>query len=100
MTRILVTGVGGGVGQSLVKSFQNSSYTVIGADGEPWATGLYATRTSYLIPYASDPNYITRIEEICQVEQCALLFPGLDAELPVLSRNRKRLAERGVTPVV
>ena len=100
MISVLVTGVGGGVGQSILKSLQNSAYRVIGADGDVLAAGLYAVTKAYQVPYAAAPGYVERLLDICEREKCALLFPGLDAELPVLAREAHRFRERGVVPVV
>jgi len=97
---ILVTGTGGGVGQSILKSLQHTDYRVIAADGEVLGTGLYTTGKGYVIPYASSPKFIGRLLEICLLEKVRLLFPGLDAELPVLSAHRDEFAEIGVTVVV
>ena len=44
---ILVTGVGGGVGQSIIKSLQGTQHTVIGVDSEALGTGLYAVAKAY-----------------------------------------------------
>ena len=98
--KIAVTGVGGGVGQSVLKSLANSDYEVIGLDGELLGTGLYVTNTAYHIPYANHPDYIPRLFEICENEGITLLFPGLDAELPPLSKNREKFASIGTTLVV
>lgn len=100
MTKVLVTGVGGGVGQSIIKCFQNSPYSVIGADGETLGTGLYAVPKAYKIPYASNPAYIQTVLNICKTEGCSLIFPGLDAELPVLSRHTNLFRQQGIIPVV
>jgi carbamoyl-phosphate synthase large subunit len=98
--RVLVTGVGGGVGQSIIKSLQNTPYTVIGADAEALGTGLYAVAKAYKIPYASADGYVETLLRICRTERCSLIFPGLDAELPVLAREAHRFREIGVTPVI
>lgn len=100
MTRVLVTAVGGGVGQNIIKSLQNTPYAIVGVDGETLATGLYAVPKAYHIPYASFPGYVDRLIEICKRESCSLLFPGLDAELPILAREAQRFREIGVTPIV
>lgn len=100
MTSVLVTGVGGGVGQSIIKSLENTPYEVIGADGEFLGTGLYAAGTGYLIPYASHKDYAARLLDICRREQCRVLFPGLDAELPVLAQIRDEMRAEGITVVV
>ena len=97
---ILVTGVGGGVGQSIIKSLQKTSHTVIGVDSEALGTGLYAVAKAYKVPYANAPDYIERLLDICKKENCPLLFPGLDAELSILSQNAKRFKETGTTLVV
>jgi nucleoside-diphosphate-sugar epimerase len=36
MTQVLVTGVGGGVGQSIVKSLQATPYSVVAVDSDRW----------------------------------------------------------------
>jgi len=97
---ILVTGVGGGAGQSVLKSLQGSGYNVIATDGEVLATGLYTTGKGYVIPYAHSPTYIERLLSISKSEGVQLIFPGLDAELPVLAQARKVFQKIGVTLVV
>jgi len=97
---ILVTGVGGGVGQSIIKSLQNTQHIVIGVDSEVLGTGLYAVARAYTVPYANAYGYIERLLEICERENCSLLFPGLDAELPILSQNADRFRKIGTIPVV
>jgi carbamoyl-phosphate synthase large subunit len=95
-----ITGVGGGVGQSILKSLSGLDYNLIALDGEILAPGLYAAAKSYIIPYASSPEYITRLLEICQKEKIDLLFPGLDAELMILSLNYNAFKAIGTTVVV
>src|SRR5690606_12895076 len=99
MYNIAVTGVGGGVGQSVLKSLEGSGYSAIALDGEPLATGLYAANKSHLIPYSNDANYIDVLLDICKKEKVSLLFPGLDAELMPLSLNREAFQAIGTTVV-
>lgn len=100
MNRILVTGVGGGVGQSIVKALQGTPYSVVAVDSEPLAAGLYAAPISYRGLEARQPGYIDRLLEICQAENCRLLFPGLDVELIALAEQQARFRAAGVVPVV
>ncbi|MDH6355291.1 carbamoyl-phosphate synthase large subunit [Dysgonomonas sp. PH5-45] len=97
---IAVTGVGGGVGLSVIKSLYNTRYNVIGLDGEPLGTGLYLTPKSYKIPYANNHDYIPQLLDICKNNDCKLLFPGLDAELMPLALNKHKFDEIGTTVVV
>lgn len=98
--KIGVTGVGGGVGQSILKSLADTDYDIIAFDSEPLAAGLFKTKKSYLVPYANNQNYIVRLLEICQREKILLLFPGLDAELMKLSESKSRFEKIGTTIVV
>jgi carbamoyl-phosphate synthase large subunit len=97
---IAVSGTGGGVGQSIIKSLYGTEYDVIALDGEVLGTGLYAAKRSYIIPYSNHPEFIEKALEICEKEQCKLFFPGLDAELPVLAENIDRFAAIGTTVIV
>jgi carbamoyl-phosphate synthase large subunit len=98
--RVAVTGAGGGVGQSIIKALAGSEYEVVALDGETLGTGLYAARKAYRIPYARDPAFAARVAEICRQEGCRLLFPGLDAELPIFAREVERFAGVGTRVVV
>ncbi|MEP0134374.1 MAG: ATP-grasp domain-containing protein [Eudoraea sp.] len=97
---IAVTGVGGGVGQNIIKSLEHSDYNVVALDGDHLAVGLYLSKTAYLIPYANKDNYIPKLLEICKDENISLLFPGLDPELMPLSLNRHLFDKIGTKVVV
>lgn len=98
--RVAASGAGGGVGQSIIKSLYDSEYEVVSLDADRLAAGLYATAISYLIPYANDPSFVDRVLEVCEKEDCRLLFPGLDVELPILTLMVDRFAEIGTRIVV
>jgi carbamoyl-phosphate synthase large subunit len=83
-----------------LKALQNTGYRVIAADGEVLGTGLYTTGKGYVIPYANSPLFVARLLEICEENGVQLVFPGLDAELPVLARHRADFSKIGVTVVV
>ena len=100
MFTVAITGVGGGVGQSVLKSLAHTDYNLIALDGELLGAGLYTANKSFLIPYAKDPNYVNKMLAICKQEKIALLFPGLDAELMPLSLNREAFQAIGTTVVV
>lgn len=100
MNRVLVTGVGGGVGQSIIKSLHGSDYEVVGSDCDELAAGLHAVGTAYRIPPVDDPAYVDRLIEICQEEDCRLCFPGLDLELALLAGRREQFLSAGIQLVV
>jgi carbamoyl-phosphate synthase large subunit len=97
---VLVTGVGGGVGQSIIKALADSDLVAVGVDSDELASGLQAVPVAYRVPRASDPAYLASLLDLCSREHCALVFPGLDPELPVLAAAAGRFADAGVTVVV
>jgi len=100
MKNIAISGVGGGVGQSIIKALQKLNYNLIGLDGEVLAAGLYTVPKAYIIPYAYEENYIKKLLQICKKENISILFPGLDAELLPLSRNREKFEKIGTKVIV
>jgi len=98
--RIAITGVGGGVGQSIIKSLYDKDYELIGLDGELLAAGLFAVPKAFKIPYARSKNFIEELLNLCATQKIELLFPGLDAELLPLSLNRAAFEAIGTTVVV
>jgi carbamoyl-phosphate synthase large subunit len=100
ITGIVVTGVGGGVGQSILKCLEGSDYPVIAVDGLADATGLYAVKRSYVGAFANSDQFIPRLLEICKKESANVIFPGLDAELIPLSKHKAFFKERGIEVVV
>lgn len=97
---VLVTGVGGIVGQGLIKCLMTSPYPVVGLDASEMAAGLYAVKKGYLVPPSKDPAFIDRLLEICAAESVRYLFLGLDMELPIISRVAARFRKAGVIPIV
>ncbi|BCP16176.1 carbamoyl phosphate synthase [Mycobacterium paraintracellulare] len=98
--KILVTGVGGGVGQSVLKALSRTPYGVVATDAEALAAGLHAAHKAYWGRYASDPRFTDRLLEICLAEQCGLIFAGHDVELLPLSENVDTFRAHGIVPVV
>jgi len=47
-----------------------------------------------------EERFMQRIEEICEAEEIDVIYPSYDAEVYVFSKNKTRLADRGVTAVV
>lgn len=84
MIRVLVTGMGGGVGQGIVKSLKlinDLDIYIVTADMSELASGLYGGDYSYLVPAASDELYFDRIKQICIEQNIDFYFPGTDVEL-------------------
>lgn len=102
MNTIMITGVGGGVGQSVIKCLQGYDFHLIGADSDPTAAGLHAgIHEGHVVPEARDEDaYIERLLLLCQKRSVSLVFPGHDCELGPLSKHHKRFYAIGTNVVV
>ena len=105
MKNILVTGAGALLGQGILRCLNFSdnahNYNVISADPDVRSTGHALAQKSYCIPFASDPEYLKKVEEIIQKEQIDLLMIGTDPELLLFAAYSEYLKMKyGVQVVV
>jgi carbamoyl-phosphate synthase large subunit len=87
--RVLVTAVGGDLGQALVKSLRigEARFELWGCDADPSGIGAAFVSSYQAVPLASDPAYVSAIDEICKVHRIEAVIPGSEAEIFVLARQ-------------
>lgn len=92
--RVLVTGIGGNVGQGIIRNIRATSYTVkiIGTNIEDFSAGNHLCDVFYKVPYAYDDNYIDIIQSIVENEQINLIIPSTDYEVYYLSKFRDNIS--------
>lgn len=73
---------------------------VIATDMSELAPAIYEADKFYIVPKMSVPTYIDRIIEICKNEKIDCLFTLIDPEISLISENKERFLEIGVTPLV
>lgn len=103
MITILITGVGGPLGQALIKAARQSAIScrLIGTDRTALSVGLGWVDQARVIATAAEPDaYLRDIREICQAEQVNLILPGSESELELLSSSAGALHERTGASVV
>jgi carbamoylphosphate synthase large subunit len=101
--KVAVTGVGGGVGQAVIRALRLSAgpIRIIGLDADPWAVGLYQCDAGAVIPPVSDlPAYTAAVARLVGESAVGALIPGTDTELHAVATMRQELAERGCTAIV
>ena len=104
---VLVTAVGGIVGEGIVKSlkFANMSdvspvkYKIYGVDINDQAVGLYRCDYGILIPPASSVDYIGSIKRIISENDIRAVYVGSDMELATLA-NAKPYLESNSNAIV
>lgn len=102
---VLVTGAGGQLGQSIIKSlrFSKLSVRIVGTDCDARAAGMYRVDCAYIVPRAYQANqsgYISAIQKIIKDEQVSIMFVGSDDEVSVLAYQKKAIEEAGTRLVI
>lgn len=92
---ILVTAVGGrsvgsGILHALTKSSQevSSRWSVVAADADTFAWGLYKVEKRLLLPFANSPEYLSIVQDTIEKFNLDAIIPGSEAEACVLSKNK------------
>ena len=93
---ILITGVGGPLGQALIKAARQSSIPlrILGTDRSELSAGLAWVDRSFVIPGTAQPGaYRSAMRGICAAESPRLILPGSESELELLSNNARALRD-------
>ena len=88
---VLVTGVGGTPGQSVMKGLRLSTKfdcRIIALDAEPMSAGLYRADAAYIMPFANTNEYLPRLIDICKREKVQIVMVASTPEVPVIARNK------------
>lgn len=102
MINVLVTSVGGGVGQSVVDSISHltSDYYIVGADISDKVYARNQCNNFIISPRISDSNYVDFLLSQCKRHSIDIVIPGHDGELELLSKNTELFKLQGVSIVV
>lgn len=97
---ILVTAIGsGGHGEQILKALledKSGRFKILGADANPNCINFPKVENSFVLPFASAPNYLDTVLDICIQHNVKALFHGCEPELKLFSKNRKRIEEAGI----
>ncbi|MCX5848781.1 MAG: ATP-grasp domain-containing protein [Deltaproteobacteria bacterium] len=90
---ILVTGIGGNVGQGILRNTiaHRKSIRIVGVNVETVTAGTHLCDVVYQVPFAYDKKYIPEIRRICKEERVDCIIPSTDYETVYLSKNRRSL---------
>lgn len=91
MTRpvqVLVTAVGGDLGQALVKALRLSSQPVVchGCDMDGAGVGCAFVDSFHVVPRADSPRYVEALDRICRSLAIDAVVPASEPEIYALSR--------------
>jgi len=98
--RILVTGAAGAPALGYVRSLRKSveKFHLIGVDCDKYRLLAAEADERYLVPRASDPDYVAVLRDLIAETGAQLLFAQPDVEIAVISRHRDKLGVRTFLP--
>jgi carbamoyl-phosphate synthase large subunit len=87
---VLVLGVGGQVGQGILKAIALSTLPVrvVGACIGPHSAGLYTTETAYISPSADSPAFVPWLIDTCAREGIRAVLSGVEPVLRTMAAHR------------
>lgn len=84
---ILVTGIGGNVGQGVLRNIRSMGRNIrlVGTDIAQFNAGCHLCDATYKVPYSYDPSYLDTVRDIVRRENISLIIPTTDYEVFYLS---------------
>jgi carbamoyl-phosphate synthase large subunit len=98
--RVLITGIGGNVGQGVLKSLRASrqDFHVVGIDMEALSAGFSLVDRYYQTPRTGDPAFRSALETIARKEELEAIYVCSPAELEFFAGSKDELeGELGLT---
>ena len=94
--KVLVTGIGGNVGQGILRNIRKSGFNIniIGTNTIAFSAGNYLCDTTYKVPFAELPDYIPTIQKIVAEEKIDLIIPSTDFEVYELALHADELGSK------
>ena len=100
MTRVLVTGAGGGLGNNVIRSLRAAEpgLVVVGCHHDRFQLKASDADVNYLVPPAASPDFAPALRRVADLERVALVVPTSDDDVAVVSRHRRRIGGRVFLP--
>ena len=73
---------------------------VVTTDVNPLSPGLYMGHEFHYAPLTTDPGYIERLKEICQLEEIDIIIPTIDDELVLMGETREEFSKLGINILI
>ena len=83
MKKVLVTGIGGVVGQGILRNLREEAFDValIGTNVTAVSAGNHLCDAVHVVPYAIDPAYVEAMRDLVVSEAVDLIIPSTDYEV-------------------
>lgn len=100
MKKLLVTGAGGPAGNNFISSLRmaDEPFFIIGGDTNRWHLELSDSDSVYLLPPATDEDYIDSLNKLIKREDIEFVHPQPDVEVAAISERREEIEARTFLP--
>lgn len=91
--KVLVTGVGGNIGQGIVKALRMSRLDlhIIGTDMNPLSAGFYFCDEGYVVRSSQNPLFLPQVLQIIKQNKIRLLLVGSEPEIIFFAKHREKI---------
>ncbi len=99
--RVLITGMGGPAGISVLRGIAEDPLDVYSADIDPFAAGLYLVGPDrrVMLPRGDSPRFVPAVMDVCRKHSIDVLVPTVDSELLPVAEARDEFEAAGVALV-
>ncbi|MBV9715548.1 MAG: ATP-grasp domain-containing protein [Solirubrobacterales bacterium] len=99
--RVLITGMGGPAGISVLRGIAEEPVDVYSADIDPFAAGLYlvAPERRIMLPRGDSPRFVDAVMDACREHAIDVVVPTVDSELLPVAEARAAFEAAGVALV-
>lgn len=93
---VMVTGIGGVVGQGILRNLRSLSLPlrIVGTNVERVSAGNHLCDAVHVLPYAWEPAYVAAVAALVGNENVGLILPGTDHEADQLARHQAMLGSK------
>ena len=94
--KVLVTGIGGNVGQGIlrnIRKFYGDKICVLGTDLSSTTAGQFFCDKTAQLPNYSAPRYIDNLKSLCKREGVDLIIPATDGEVVSIGKHADDLPD-------
>ena len=88
---ILVTGVGGGVGQGIYFALNKKKHNVFVSDSYEYAAGLYLTKNHFITGNLEESDNFEKFIELIKTNRIDVVLPGNEYDVSTLSKSKSLL---------
>ena len=94
--RVLITAIGGNIGQGILKSLRVSkrNFYIVGIDMEFLSAGFSLTDSYYRTPRTTDPDFTNKLQRIVHKEKIEAIYVCSPSELEFFSINKEKLEQK------